>query len=113
MHIPQKKIFLKKNFFKFKSNWLIKNSDLDLIEEYLIKNQNINYHPELARYLIDQYLSSANVKKACEIFSKNLKPIEDDYLSKFNIYCLINLGKKDKAQLIIDLKKELGFSNKK
>ena len=30
-------------FLDFRSNWLIKNSDLDLIEEYLIKNQIINY----------------------------------------------------------------------
>ena len=26
-------------FSKIKSDWLIKNSNLDLIEEYLIKNQ--------------------------------------------------------------------------
>ena len=28
-------------FLKFKTNWLIKDSNLELIEEYLIKNQNI------------------------------------------------------------------------
>ena len=27
-------------FLKFKTNWLIKNSNLELIEEYLIKNQD-------------------------------------------------------------------------
>ena len=29
-------------FLKYKTKWLIKNSDLDLIEEYLIKNQVTN-----------------------------------------------------------------------
>ena len=37
-------------FLKFKSDWLIKNSNEELIEEYLIKNQIVNLHPELARY---------------------------------------------------------------
>ena len=32
-------------------------------------------------------------------------------LSKFNLYCLINQGKKEEAQLILDLKKELGFKD--
>ena len=98
-------------FLKFKSNWLIKDANLDLIEEYLIKNQIINLHPELMRYIADEYLSQSNVKKSCEIFSKIKKPIDDEYLSKFNIYCLINYGKKDEAQLILDLKKELGFKD--
>jgi len=101
----------KKEFLKIKSDWLIKNNDLELIEEYLIKNQILDLHPKLSRYLIDQYLSDFNLKKACEIFSKNSKPINDIYLAKFNIYCLINDGRKEEAQLIFDLKKELGFKD--
>ena len=98
-------------FLKFKSDWLIKNSNDELIEEYLIKNQIVNLHPELARYLVDKYLSQSDVKKSCEIFSKIKEPLEDDYLSKFNLYCLINYGKSEEAQLILDLKKELGFKD--
>tara|TARA_Y100000389_G_C17447898_1_gene512763 strand:+ start:168 stop:1937 length:1770 start_codon:yes stop_codon:yes gene_type:complete len=101
-----------KEFLNFKSNWLIKNSDLDLIEEYLIKNQMFNLQPNLTKYLVDQYLSETNIEKACEILSQNLESFNNEYLSKFNIYCLIYLGKKEEAQLIFDLKKELGFSNK-
>ena len=96
-------------FLKYKTKWLIKNSDLDLIEEYLIKNQVTNLHPELMRYIVDRYLSQSDVKKSCEIFSKIKEPLEDEYLSKFNLYCLINYGKNEEAQLILDLKKELGF----
>ena len=96
-------------FLKIKSDWLIKNKDKELIEEYLIKNQILNLHPELSRYLADQYLSEANIEKACEIFFKNSEVIIDEYLSKFNLYCLVNTEKTEEAQLILDLKKELGF----
>jgi len=98
-------------FLEFKSNWLIKDSNLELIEEYLIKNQVVNLHPDLMRYMVDKYLSQSNIKKSCEIFSKIKKPFEDEYLSKFNLYCLINYGKNDQAQLILDLKKEQGFKD--
>jgi hypothetical protein len=71
----------------------------------------VNLHPELARYLIDRHLSQSNVKKSCEIFSKINEPIENEYLFKFNLYCLVNYGKNEEAQLILDLKKELGFED--
>ena len=102
----------KEQFLEIKSNWLIKNANFQLIENYLLKNQIINENPELTRYLVDNYLSRSDVKKSCEIFSKIKSPIEDEYLSKFNIYCLINSKKKDEAQLLIDLKKESGFEDK-
>ena len=110
-NFPKKNIS-KKEFLKLKSDWLILNSDLELIEEYIIKNQIFDTQHELTKYLVDYYLSESNVEKACEIFSKNLEPINDEYLSKFNIYCLIYSKKKDEAQLYFDLKKELGFSDK-
>ena len=110
-HLPNKNITERK-FLEIKSDLIIKNLDINLIEDYLIKNQIINIHPELTKYLIDLYLSEANIEKACEIFSKNTQPIENDYLSKFNIYCLINDNKKEEAQLIFDLKKEQGFKDK-
>ena len=100
-----------KEFLKFKTNFLIKTSELDLIEEFLINNQVVNSHPKLTRYLVDNYLSESNIKKSCEFFSKIKKPVEDEYLSKFNLYCLINYGKSEEAQLILDLKKELGFQD--
>tara|TARA_B100001057_G_scaffold480162_1_gene552686 strand:- start:414 stop:2186 length:1773 start_codon:yes stop_codon:yes gene_type:complete len=107
-HVPKKNIS-SDEFLKFRSDWLIKNSDLELIEEYLIKNQILNLHPELTKFLINKHLSEFNIKKACQIFFKNSEPLNDEYLSKFNIYCLISENKKDEAQLIYDLKKELGI----
>ena len=109
-YYPNKNI-TEQEFLEFKSNWLIKDSNSELIEKYLIKNQVINLHPKLTRYLVDKYLSQSDLKKSCEFFSKISEPIEDNYLSKFNLYCLINYGKNEEAQLILDLKKELGFKD--
>ena len=100
-------------FLEIKSNWLIKKSNYQLIESYLLKNQIINENSKLTKYLVDYYLSESNVKKACEIFSEIKDSIEDVYLSKFNIYCLIHNNKKEEAQLQIDLKKELNDFNDK
>ena len=109
-HYPEINIS-KKQFLELKSNWLVKNSNFKLIENYLIKNQIINNHPKLTKLLVDDYLSRSEIKKACEIFSKFKGLIQDDYLSKFKIYCLINNEKKEEAQLLLDLKKENGFKN--
>ena len=109
-HYPTKNIS-KKEFLEFKSDWMIKNSDLELIENYIIKNEIINIQSDLTKYIVDQYLSLGDIEKACNIFKNNSKPINNEYLSNFNIYCLIKLGKKDEAQILFDLKKELGFKD--
>ena len=56
-YMPQKNIS-EKDFLRFKSDWLIKNSDLDLIENYLIKNQIFNVHKELTIFLVNEHLST-------------------------------------------------------
>ncbi|MDB9767106.1 hypothetical protein OAB25_00280 [Candidatus Pelagibacter sp.] len=110
-HYPEMNIS-KEQFLEIKSKWLIKNSNFDLIEKYLLNNEIINEHPKLTKHLVDHYLSQSDVKKACEIFSEIKEPIQDLYLSKFNIYCLINNNKRDEAQLLIDLQLELGIADK-
>ena len=109
-YYPNKNI-TEEEFLKFKSSWMIKESNLELIEQFLIMNQATNLHPELMKYVVDQYLSQSDVKKSCEIFSKIKEPLENEYLTKFNLYCLINYGKNEEAQLILDLQKELGFKD--
>ena len=107
---PTKNI-TKKEFLKIKSNWLIKNSDLEIIKQYLVKNKIVDSEYELTRYLIDQYLAESDVDSACEIFSLTNEPINDEYLTKFKIYCLVHEEKNNEAQLIFDLKKESGFND--
>ena len=109
-YIPTKNIS-NEDFLKLKQDWLLKNSNLDLIEEYLIKNQKIKNNEKLIKFLINEYLSKSELEKSCKILSELNYPSEDKYLSKFNIYCLINSDRREEAQLQYDLKKELGFKD--
>ena len=111
-YIPQKNI-TKEEFIKFKIDFLIKNDDLNLIENFLLKNENLdsNINQELIKFLVEDYLSNSKIEKSCEIFSLLNQIITDNYLFKFNVYCLINQNKKDQAQMQFDLKKELGFED--
>ena len=109
-YFPQKNI-TNEEFFKLKSDWLIKNGDLEMMQDYLIKNQNINENIRLTKFLVNEYLSMSELEKSCDVFSKINEIINDDYLTKFNIYCLINNNEREVAQLQYDLKKELGFED--
>ena len=110
-YYPEKNI-TKEQFLEIKSNWLIKSSNLKLIEDYLLNNHLVNKSSKLTKHLVEYYLSRSEIEKACKIFYKNEDLIEDEYLSKFNIYCLVNNNKFEQAQLLLDLKKELGFKDK-
>ena len=97
-------------FFSYKLNYLIKNDDLELIRLYLSKNSNYNNN-KVIKFYADKYLSNSNLKNACEIF-KDINLFDDNYLTKFKIYCLINENRNEEAQLIFDLVKELDFTDK-
>jgi len=109
-YFPEKNIN-KEQFLKLKSDWLIKQKNLDLIETYIEKNKNLESQSKLIKHYIDYYLSKSDLAKACNIFEKINFNINDDYVSKFNIYCLINLNKNEEAQLRFDLLKEQGFED--
>ena len=97
-------------FLNFKFDYLIDNKNLDLIETYLLKNNNYNNN-RIIKFYINHYLSNSDLKNACKIL-KDINLYNDNYLSKFKIYCLINENKKEEAQLIFDLVKEIGFEDK-
>ena len=110
-HHPQKNI-TKLQFLNFKSDWLIKNNDLELIKDYLLKNKNLENKSVLLKFYVDEYLSRGDISKSCEIFEHMEGSFKDDYLSRFNIYCLLNDQKNEEAQLQLDLLIETGFKNK-
>ena len=58
---------------------------------------------------MDENLSSSDLKTARSIFDI-VENYYDEYISKFNIYCLYNQDKNE-AQLLFDLK-ELGLKDK-
>ena len=98
-------------FLELKLDWLIKNGDFQLMEDYLMKNPNVNKNEKLIIFLVDEYLSRSELEKSCEIISNIKEVIDNNYLSKFNIYCLINANKREEAQLQFDIIKESGFDD--
>ena len=110
-YFPQKNIN-NKQFLKIKSDWLLKQHNLNLIETYLEKNKNLDNQSNLIKYYVDYYLSRSDLGKACEIFDTINNLTNDNYISKFNIYCLLNSNKNEDAQLHFDLLKEIEFEDK-
>ena len=100
-----------KDFIKLKTNWLIKNNDLELIKNFLISNDHESNNLDLIKYYLDQNLSLAKIDKSCELFSFIKKLPKDNYITKYRIYCLLNENKKEIAQLQYDLFKETGFQD--
>ena len=107
-YFPQQNIS-NEEFLELKLDWLIKNDDFKLMEDYLIKNQNIDKNKKLMTFLVEEYLLRSELEKSCEILSKIKEVINNNYLSNFNIYCLINANKKEEAQLLFDIKKRIRF----
>ena len=99
-------------FLKIKIDWLIKNKRFQNLETLLQTNSKAGQEPKAIIFLINEYLSSGNIKSACENINFINKNVQNDYLDKFTIYCLINNDRKDEAQLILDLLKERGFKDK-
>ena len=114
---PPKQNLSTEEFKKIKINWLIKNKRLQDLENFLKLNPSVGSDKKVISLLINDYLSSANVKSACEKMRVISKDVKNDYLDKFLIYCLINEDRKNEAQLIFDLfiergNKDLFFQDK-
>ena len=101
----------KVEFLKLKSEWLISQKNFELIEKYLVMNSNLNTNSELIRFYLDEYLSYGDVNGACDLFNKSISEIKNNYLLKFKIYCFVNNGKLEEAQLYLDLLKEKNFKD--
>ena len=108
-YFPQTNI-TEKEFINFKTNFLIKNKDKNLIKLYLAKNDNNIHNSNLIKFYINSYLENADLENACNIFNE-INFFDDDYINKFKIYCLINENKREQAQLLFDLNNESGFKD--
>ncbi len=104
-YIPTNNI-TEEEFLEFKFNHLINKKDFELIKEFLINNSEVSNKNKLIKFYSEYFLSNSEVKKACEIFNIS-GAIIDKYLNNFKIYCLILEDKKEQAQLLFDLSKEL------
>ena len=108
---PPKDNLDKKKFFDLKAEWLIKNGDLDLIIEYVTKNLDIISNENLIKFVLNEYLSKAEIKEACSLFKRINQNFNDYYLKNFSIYCLIHSKQNDLAMMRFDLEKESGYSD--
>ena len=99
-------------FLKIKISWLIKKKRIIDLENLLKNNSEVGENPAATKFLINEYLSSADIKSACSKIKFISTKAQSNYLEKFRIYCLINDGRKEEAQLIFDLLIENGFNDK-
>ena len=108
---PPKDNLDRKKFFDLKAEWLIKNGDLNLIIDYVTRNLDIISNDNLIRFVLNEYLSKAETKEACNLFKKLNQNFNDNYLKNFSIYCLIHNKQNDLAMMRFDLEKESGYSD--
>ena len=100
-----------KEFIKIKIDWLIKNKRIQDLEKLFLINPEIGKESKAVKFLINENLSNANIKSACKKINSLKGNIENNYLEKFIIYCLISADRPDEAQLVYDLLKERGFKD--
>ena len=101
-----------KEFVKLKVDWLIKNNQSKLIENFLKRNQEFDGKRILVQYLVDENIAKANINEGCKKIKFIDSTIKDAYLEKFKIYCLVFDNKKPQAQLLLDLLREQNQSDK-
>ncbi len=101
-----------KEFLDLKIQWLIKNDKEKILEEFLNKNTMYEDKKKIIHYLVDKNIAEANLSLGCKRSEFISKEIKDPYLEKFRIYCLIFNNKKNEAQLLFDILREQGHSDK-
>ena len=99
-------------FLKIRIDWLINKKRIKDLEILLKDNFEVQQNSKAIKFLINEYLSFGDIKSACEKTNLMDSKIQNDYLEKFKIYCLINDDRKEEAQLIFDLLIERGFKDK-
>jgi len=108
---PQKNLN-SEEFLKIKINWLIEKKRIKDLETLLRVNHEVGKNPKAVKFLVNEHLSSANIKSACEEINFIDRNVQNNYLEKFTIYCLINEERKEEANIIFDLLRERGFEDK-
>ena len=99
-------------FLKIKIDWLINKKRIKDLENLLKNNPEMGTNSRAIQFLINEYLSSANIESACDKTKFIDARVQNNYLEKFRIYCLVNEDRSEEAQLIYDLLKERGFKDK-
>ena len=107
-----KKNLNSEEFLKIKINWLIEKKRINNLETLLKNNPEVGKNIKAIKFLINEYLSSADIQSACDKINFIDLKVQNDYLEKFKIYCLINNDQKEEALMVFDFLKENGFKDK-
>tara|TARA_B100000029_G_scaffold496897_1_gene563805 strand:- start:688 stop:2433 length:1746 start_codon:yes stop_codon:yes gene_type:complete len=99
------------DFLKIKIDWLIQKKRLKDLEDLLLTNPTVGNTSKVVKLLVNEYLSKADIKSACEKAKFVGRDVKNNYLDKFLIYCLINEKRNEEAQLVYDLAKERGLKD--
>ena len=81
------------------------------METLLKNNPEVGQNSSAIKFLINEYLSSADIKSACKKIDYIDVKVKNSYLEKFKVYCLINNDRKNEAQLLFDLLRETGLKD--
>ncbi len=109
---PPEKNLDSEEFLKIKIDWLINKKRIEDLETLLKNNPEVGQNSKAITFLVNEYLSTADIKSACEKINFIDSQVQNIYLEKFTIYCLINNDQKEEAQLIYDLLSESGNKDK-
>ena len=74
---PPKNNLTSEEFLKIKIDWLIKNRRIIDLEKLLKTNPIVGQQTKALRFLMDEYLASADIKSACEKINFVSKDIQD------------------------------------
>ena len=99
-------------FLKIKIDWLINKKRISDLEVLLKNNIEVEQNLKATQFLVNEYISSADIQSACEKTSFINPEVQNLYLDKFKIYCLIKNDRKEEAQLLFDLLVEKGLKEK-
>ena len=106
------KSFTSEEFLTFKVNWLMKNKRISDLEKLLASNPSeVSKNAKVINFLVNEYLSTSDIKSSCEKVELMDRKIKNRYLEKFLIYCFIYQDKTEEAILNYEILKESGFKD--
>jgi len=108
---PPKSNLNSEEFLEIKIDWLINKKRISDLETLLRNNPEVGKNSKAIKFLINEYLSSADIKSACDKISFIDRKVQNSYLDKFTIYCLINNKREEEAELVFDILRERGFKD--
>ena len=82
---PPKANLNSEEFLEIKINWLIKKKRIKDLETLLKNNPEVGQNTKAVKFLINEYLSAADIKSACEKINFLDPRVQNNYLEKLSL----------------------------